>query len=414
MKQTDSIVQGILYLLNQMIFLANSRKNVQKGDPKVGGHSSASASCLHILGALHLFVRSGFDFIANKPHASPTDHSYHYLLNLLLDKQGNPLSEEDSRKAMEGLRAFPSETQPYVFQSYHSHYDPDHHHFLPSGTVGIPPVVLGYLALAYKYLADHGYSVPPAHFWALIGDSEFREGSLFEAMPDLAEREVGSLTWMIDYNRQSLDGHRSTHVDIGTDDKRIEKTFLANGWEVVQVRHGKKRQAVFKKKGGKLFQNFLENEISDIETQILIQLQDSQQIRKFLLKKQPTLKSFLSLVKDSELFDVVKDLGGHDMEVLVQALKDSKKNLKKPTCLIIHTIKGWGLEMAGKRGNHSAIPSKEEIDQLRANTHFPKNSLDFPKFNPSSLEGKFLKTRGEGLLKEIHQQKKIFHENQKK
>ena len=25
-----------------------------------------------------------------------------------------------------------------VFQSYHSHYDPDRHNFLPSGTVGIP------------------------------------------------------------------------------------------------------------------------------------------------------------------------------------------------------------------------------------------------------------------------------------
>ena len=147
-KTIQSIVQGTHYLLNQMIFLANTRSDGMKGDPKVGGHSSASSSAVHIFGALHLIVRRGFDFIANKPHASPTDHAYHYLLNLLLDKEGNPLNPSECEKAMHCLRAFPTKENPYVFQSYHSYYDPDHQNFLPSGTVGIPPVTLAYLALA--------------------------------------------------------------------------------------------------------------------------------------------------------------------------------------------------------------------------------------------------------------------------
>ena len=58
---------------------------------------------------------------------------------------------------------------------------------------------------------------------------------MFEAVPDFAERGLGSLTWIIDYNRQSLDGHRVPYSPMGTDDKRIEKTFLANGWDVLQV-----------------------------------------------------------------------------------------------------------------------------------------------------------------------------------
>ena len=34
----------------------------------------------------------------------------------------------------------------------------------------------------------HGHEVPQrAHHWSLIGDSEFREGSLLEAMPDVTE-----------------------------------------------------------------------------------------------------------------------------------------------------------------------------------------------------------------------------------
>ena len=339
----QSIVQGTHYLLNQMIVSANSRTNIQKGDPKVGGHSSASTSAVHILGALHLIVRNGFDFIANKPHTSPTDHAYHYLLNLFFDQKDQPLSISQAKRAMACLRAFPTSDFPHVFQSYHSHYDPDHYHFIPSGTVGIPPVALAYLALLYEYLKDQGYgNVPSAHFWALIGDSEFREGSLFEAIPDIAERELGTVTWVIDYNRQSLDGHRTTHPSIGTDDKRMEQTFLANGWDVIQVRHGEKRLKWFQEPDGKLFQNFFEKELSDLEFQILLQIKDASQSRKFILQKSSQLKSFLQSMGDEDLMTAIQDVGGHDLPILTKALMDSKKDQKKPCCIIAHTIKGWG------------------------------------------------------------------------
>src|ERR1700754_3388992 len=84
------------YLANKMIYIANSRNDVEKGDPKVGGHSSASSSALHILGALHLVQKTGFDFICNKPHASPADHSYNYLLNLFLNEDSSRFSLEEA------------------------------------------------------------------------------------------------------------------------------------------------------------------------------------------------------------------------------------------------------------------------------------------------------------------------------
>lgn len=173
----EKIARRAHYLATQMIYLANHRDDKEKGDPKIGGHVSASASALHIMGALHLVAKTGFDHIANKPHASPTDHSYNYLLDLFLDQQLQRLPLEACNIAMHGLRKFSQNGEP-VFQSYHSGYDPDHHNFFPSGTVGIPPVNAGYLALAYRYAKEHGYEVPDAHFWALAGDSEFREGSM--------------------------------------------------------------------------------------------------------------------------------------------------------------------------------------------------------------------------------------------
>ena len=79
----ESIARRAHYLATQMIYQANHRSDKEKGDPKIGGHPAASASALHIMGALHLLVKSNFDHVANKPHASPTDHSYNYLLDLL-------------------------------------------------------------------------------------------------------------------------------------------------------------------------------------------------------------------------------------------------------------------------------------------------------------------------------------------
>lgn len=409
----ESIARRAHYLATQMISLANHRDDKDKGDPKIGGHASASASALHIMGALHLIVKSGFDHIANKPHASPTDHSYNYLLDLFLKGDLSRLSQDECDTAMKGLRKFSQNGEP-VFQSYHSVFDADHHNFFPSGTVGIPPVKAGYLALAYRYAREHGYEVPDAHFWALSGDSEFREGSMYEAVPDFAEREIGNLTWIVDYNRQSLDGHRITNKKImnGTDADRIHRTMEANGWEVIQVRHGSKRQALFKKAGGDLFRKFFEEDLEDYELQALLLVRDMKTLKKGIAKEHPGLKKFLDSISEQELFEAIHDFGGHDMLALAEAMLQSKQSKRKPTLIIAHTLKGWGLKMAAAPGNHSALPSEEEVEELRQKQGLKGDKL-FERFAAGSPEAKFLKERGEKLYSEIKAQHALKDKNQK-
>ena len=169
-------------------------------------------------------------------------------MGLFRHQDGSWFKEDEAEAVMHRLRSFSHDGKP-VFQSYHATADPDHWHFLPSGSVGIPPVVAVYQALAYRYAQQHGWDIDEPHFWCMMGDSEFREGSLLEVLPEVAERELGNVTWIVDYNRQNLDGTRipNNRGLKGTDADRIEGTAIANGWEVIQLRHGKFRQEVFPK-----------------------------------------------------------------------------------------------------------------------------------------------------------------------
>lgn len=410
----NNIAKRAQYLAVQMVYQANHRNEKDKGDPKVGGHASSSSSAMHILGALHLVVKTGFDFIANKPHASPTDHAYNYLLDLFLKSDGSRMSLEDANKAMMGLRKYSKDGEP-VFQSYHSVRDSDHHNFFPSGTVGIPPVAAGYLALAYRYAKEQGYQVPDAHFWSVCGDSEFREGSMYEAIPDFAERELGNLTWILDYNRQSLDGHRITNKKImqGTDAQRIERTMVANGWSVIQVRHGNYRKSLFNKPKGADFQKFLEDDLEDFQLQALLSVTDAKLLKENISKDYPNVRSFLDTITEEELKHALHDMGGHDIMALSEALFEAKKDTRKPTMVIAHTIKGWNLKMAAQAGNHSALPHDDEMAELKKAQGVTAEDVIFARFDENSIEGSFCRERGNILLEEMHAQYDLRNKNAK-
>jgi pyruvate dehydrogenase E1 component len=378
-----------------MIWIANHRKDKRPGDPKVGGHPASCASSMHILAALHLWVREPEDFICCKPHASPVDHALHHLLELFRREDGAWLDVEGQKRAMRTLRAFKTDEQPDVFQSYHARSDPDSFHFLPSGSVGIPPVASVYLALAYRYARDHGWTVPKgAHFWSLIGDSEFREGSLLECLPDVAERQLGNVSWIVDYNRQNLDGtripnERSLH---GADCDRIERTASANGWRVIQLRHGWFREEIFRRPGGDALRELFEGGLSDYEYQMLLLSDDPAEIRSKSIEAVPRARQILESLRDDELLCLFADVGGHDLAKVIDALIECERSKTVPTLVIAHTIKGWGLECAADPSNHSALPDQEEVTRLLERAGLSWDD-PFATFAAESPEGRYLAAR---------------------
>ena len=377
-----------------MIHLANHRPDADKTDPKVGGHPAACASSLDFLAALHLAVREPGDFICCKPHASPVDHALHHALGLFRHKDGRWFDDDEAEAVMARLRDFSHDGKP-VFQSYHAEGDPDSWRFLPSGSVGIPPVVAVYLALAYRYARQHGWDVDEPHFWCMMGDSEFREGSLLEVLPEVAERELGNVTWIIDYNRQNLDGTRipNNRGLQGTDADRIEGTAIANGWDVIQLRHGTFREEQFAKKGGEALRKVFEEGLTDYHYQALLWKRDAGLMREAIIAADKSCGKLVQALGDDEMVRLFYDTGGHDHAAIVRAFEKSKQDKLRPTLIIAHTVKGRGLQCVAANGNHSAMPDEDEVVRILKAEGL---SLErpFARVSKDSAEGRFLTQRG--------------------
>jgi len=361
----DRIARRALALTARMIAEANERPEAEPTDPKVGGHPAACTSSLHLATALHLVARQPLDFWCAKPHLAPLDHALHFLAGVYRKKDGGWMSDDEAEPVMHRLRKFSQAGEP-VFQSYHAGTDPDAWRILPSGTVGIPPVNSGYLALTWRYLLDHGFEQPrDLHFWSLLGDSEFREGSLMEAITDFAERGLREVTWILDYNRQSLDGTRIPNNQVfgGTDADRVERTMRANGWEVIQLRHGRLRQELFARPGGPALRQILEEGFTDYEFQALLWKKDAALLKERLLARDRKVKPLFAAATDEELLAALGDLGGHDLVSILQAYAAARASAK-PTLILAHTVKGWGLESYAMPGNHSTLPGEAEIASL--------------------------------------------------
>ena len=380
-----------------MIHVANHRDDADKTDPKVGGHPAACASSLDFLAALHLHVREPGDYVCCKPHASPTDHALHHALGLFRHPDGGWFEEAEAEAVMHRLRSFSHDGAP-VFQSYHAEADPDNWRFLPSGSVGIPPVAAAYLSLAYRYARQHGWDVDEPHFWCMMGDSEFREGSLLEVLPEVAERELGNVTWIIDYNRQNLDGTRipNNRGLKGTDADRIEGTAIANGWEVIQLRHGSFREAVFARPGGKALRNAFESGLTDYHYQALLWKRDADLMRKAVTAVDKGCAKLAAALSDEEMVRLFCDTGGHDLEAIIDAFERSKQDKQTPTLIIAHTVKGRGLECVAANGNHSALPNQAEIDRILAAEGLSMQR-PFERLPADSDEGRFLAERGSAM-----------------
>ena len=340
----EALEQKILWLSSWTIHNANHLRESRDG-LKVGGHQSSCASSATLLTALYMHTLRAEDRIAVKPHASPVYHAIQYLL-------GRQTQEKmENFRALGGAQSYPSRTK-----------DTDDVDF-STGSVGlgVAETLFGSMVRDYVRLHELDGQRPNDRMVALMGDAELDEGNVFEALLEGWKHDVRNLWWVIDYNRQSLDGVVHDYLF-----QRIADFFGSVGWKVIEIKYGKLLEAAFRKPGGKALQKWIDNCPNQLYAALTFQggaawrthLQDD-------LGTVTGIPALLDAQDDDALQRLMTNLGGHDMAATLEAFVSAGDD-DTPHCFIAYTIKGFNTPLAGHKDNHSGLMNPDQMAGFKA------------------------------------------------
>ncbi|KKK07815.1 pyruvate dehydrogenase [Micromonospora sp. HK10] len=357
----DAIQRRVLWLATRIVDAANHDRDTGDG-VKVGGHQASSASLVTAMTALWFHHLDAEDRVAVKPHASPVFHAIQYLLGNL-DRSYLP-----KLRARGGLQSYPSRTK-----------DPDGVDF-STGSVGLGAAAPLFAAVTRRYVDAHFGARPHSRFVALIGDAELDEGNIWEAVADPATTGLGNVMWLVDFNRQSLD-----RVVPGIRINQWRGQFEAAGWHVVEVKYGRKLAEAYARPGGAALRDWIDL-MPNEQYQSLFGLAGPALRKQFLDGAPAEVAAFVADIPDDELGPLVTDLGGHDLEAMLDAYAQCDAVTDRPSVVFAYTVKGWGLPIAGNPRNHSALLSTEQVDALRA-AHGLTAETEWDRLDPASEAG---------------------------
>jgi len=339
------IERKLLWLSAWMVHNANHIRPNRDG-LKVGGHQASCASVISIMTALYFHTLRPQDRVAVKPHAGPVFHA----INLLLGRQ--------TAEKMAGLRQFGG-VQPYP-----SRVKDGPEVDFSTGSVGLGVAITSFSALIADYVRLHGMTdpeLPQGRHIAIAGDAELDEGNIYEALLEGWKHDVRNVWWIIDYNRQSLDSVVPDRL-FG----RIEGLFRDMGWNVVTLKYGRRLQAVFQREGGAALERWIDDCPNSLYSALTFQGGAAWRTAILAeLGREPGLRAIIDPMTDDELAELMTNLGGHDIETILEELHAADAAGDQPTCFIAYTIKGMGLPFAGHKDNHSGLMTKEQMELFR-------------------------------------------------
>jgi pyruvate dehydrogenase E1 component len=338
-----ALERRVLWLAVRIVDYANRERS--KGDAlKVGGHQASSASMVTLMTALYLADLRAEDRVSVKPHASPVLHAIEYLLGRLHRSYLTRLRD------FGGLQSYPSRTKDPFPVDY------------STGSVGLGSAAPLFGALADRFTRSRLGATTGGRFISLLGDAELDEGNIWEAVADPLTRRLSNVLWIVDLNRQSLD-----RVIPGIRAAELEAQFAANGWDVIELKYGSRLREAYAREGGDLLRRRID-QMPNEQYQSLFGSSEEVVRAALLDGMTPSEAKRLRGLLDGYGGDVatlVRDLGGHDLRDVLRALRQARETTDRPTVIFAYTIKGYGLEMAGRPQNHSALLDGTQIDRLR-------------------------------------------------
>src|SRR6056297_3076287 len=344
-----TVEQRLLWLSHWMIHHANHIRPKVDGI-KVGGHQASSASMVSIMTALYFSALRPEDRVAVKPHASPIFHAMQYLMgNQTRDKMEN-------FRGYGGVQSYPSRTK-----------DVDDVDF-STGSVGLGVGITALAAMVQDYITakDWGTDAPAGRMVALVGDAEMDEGNVYEVLQEGWKNNLRNTWWIIDYNRQSLDGIVREGLF-----ERIEKIFDAFGWDVVRVKYGTLQRKAFTEPGGEALRAWIDA-CPNAEYSALTYMGGAVWRERLMndLGDQGDVTALIERRSDRELADLMENLGGNCVETMAETFAAIVHD--RPTCFLAYTIKGWGTPIAGHKDNHGGLMTKAQMAEWQTHMGVPE------------------------------------------
>ena len=322
---------------------------------KVGGHQASCASLSTLMTALYMKVLTPADRVAVKPHASPVLHAIEYLFG----KQS--LDKLERFRAMGGAQSYPSRTKDGGLVDF------------STGSVGLGAAMTNFAGLTQDYLRAKRLlpsDRPPGRMIALVGDAELDEGNIYEALLDTWKHDIRNVWWIIDYNRQSLDGTVNEHLF-----RLIGRFFRAVGWNVITLKYGRLLHDACQKPGGGGLKKWINDCPNDVYSALTFQGGAAwrAQIKADTSGKSgddAALHGLIDGYDDDALHAVMTNLGGHCMEAVLDGFAQVTDD--KPTVFICYTIKGYGMPLQGHKDNHAGLMTPAQMEAFRQSMGVPE------------------------------------------
>jgi len=359
-------------------------------DLELGGHISsfASSALIYDVAFNHFFRgpndKDGGDLVYFQGHISPGIYSRSFLEGRISQDQLDNFRQEVDGK---GIPSYP-----------HPRLLPEYWQF-PTVSMGLGPISAIYQARFLKYLTDRGIKdCSKQKVYAYLGDGEVDEPESLGAIGMASREKLDNLVFVVNCNLQRLDGPVRGNGKII---QELEGTFRGAGWEVIKVIWGRYWDSLLAQdKTGKLLQ--LMEETVDGEYQNY-KAKGGAYTREHFFGKYPETAEMVANMSDGDIYRLNR--GGHDPLKVYAAYKRATEIKDRPCVLLIKTVKGYGMGVAGEGKNIAHGVKKmplESIKHYRDRFNIPVGDEDLeslPYYHPGadSEEVKYMLKRRELL-----------------
>ncbi|WP_166984656.1 pyruvate dehydrogenase (acetyl-transferring), homodimeric type [Canibacter zhoujuaniae] len=324
----------------------------QRPGIEVGGHISTygSAASLYEVGFNHFFRGAehpgGGDQIFMQGHASPGMYSRAFLEGRLSADQLDGFRQEVSHHSG-GMPSYP-----------HPRLMPDFWQF-PTVSMGLGPINAIYQAQFNKYLTNRGIKdTSDQHVWAFLGDGELDEVESRGQLQVAANEGLDNLTFVINCNLQRLDGPVRGNGKII---QELEMFFRGAGWNVIKVIWGREWDDLLKRDTEGALLNLM-NTTPDGDFQTY-KAESGLFVRQNFFGRDERALKLVEDYTDDQIWGLRR--GGHDYRKVYAAYKAAVEHKGRPTVILAHTIKGYGLgpHFEGRNATHQM--KKMTLDDLK-------------------------------------------------